>query len=633
VIKKLLLMLFLLLIVGLIGIGIYENQQGILNADGRKSILKDLHYEVTIMEDGKAYIEEYRTYAFLQGDFSRGYLDVEGSIDQVAVYDGEMPFTKMEGFDTNRPEGYYAVQPSGSGTRVEWYYRVDEKTTKTFKITYLIPEVATIYNDCVDYFHKYVSSSNVYKIKNLSVTVHLPEGANADNTEIWAHGPSGGDISFVDHRKVQLQMKNVPPGEFIEARFLMPVGIINGEHLRVDQNRYEALRDMENEAAEKSTKERRINGIVNLLAIIVSGIIILLPISTLLRYHSKLKRYKPELAPSYYRDLPSNIYPAELDRLMHYYSGKENTSNQISATLLDLIHKKAIYATITEEASTFGNKRDTVFTNLLTQWDGLAPHEKTVMEFMFITVGGGTGTVTLKGIKKYCSNKKLNSEAFGFYLDFESKVNKKISSRGFIETKRNVLPKSVTTYVLLYIVLMIVPMILVSQVKALEHSPIYHISIASVIGFMITIIFGGKTKKLLTQKGENELALWQAFKGFLSDFTTFEQKELPELFMWEKYLVYATVLGVAGKLLKQLYARYPQLADVGYDSRLLYLAYYNRDYNNFEGFNDIGKTMSEAMRDTVNIAQKAASKGGGGGFSSGGSDAGGGSGGSSGGVD
>ena len=632
-IKKFLLTLFLMLIVGLIGVGVYENQQGILNSDGRKSILKDLHYEVTIMQDGKAYIEEYRTYEFLQGDFSRGYLDVEGSIDQVAVYDGDTPFMKMEGFDNNRPEGYYAVQPSGSGTRVEWYYRVNEKTTKTFKITYFIPEVATIYNDCVDYFHKYVSSSNVYKIKNLSVTVHLPEGANKDNTEIWAHGPSGGDLSFIDDRKVQLQMKNVPPSVFIEARFLMPLGVIQGEHLRIDQNRYEDLRDMENEASEKSTRERRINGIVNLIAIMVSGTIILLPIGTLIRYHSKLKRFKPELAPSYYRDLPSDIYPAELDRLMHYYSGKENTSNQISATLLDLIHKKAIFATITEEPSTFGNKRDTVFTNQLTQWDKLAPHERAVMEFVFITVGGGTGTVTLKAIKKYCANKKLNSEAFGFYLDFEQKISKKVNSRGFIETKRNALPKSVTTYVLVYVVLMVLPMILVSQVKALEDSPIYYISIASVIGFMVTIIFGGKTKKLLTQKGENELALWKAFKDFLSDFTTFEQKELPELFMWEKYLVYATVLGVAGKLLKQLYARYPELANVGYDSRLLYLAYYNRDYNNFEGFNDIGKSMSEAMRDTVNIAQKAASKGSGGGFSSGGSDAGGGSGGSSGGVD
>ncbi|MDF1616616.1 DUF2207 domain-containing protein [Petrocella sp. FN5] len=632
-IKKFFLTLFLLLIVGLIAIGIYENQQGILNANGRKSILKDLHYDVTIMKDGKAYVEEYRTYAFLQGDFSRGFLDVEGSIDQVAVYDGETPFIKMEGFDTNRPEGYFAVQPSGSGTRVEWYYRVDEKTTKTFKITYLIPEVATIYNDCVDYFHKYVSSNNVYKIKNLSVTVHLPEGANTDNTEIWAHGPSGGNLSFLDDRKVQLQMKNVPPGVFIEARFLMPVGVILGNHLRIDQNRYEVLRDMENKAAEESTRERRINGIINLLAMMVSGTIILLPVGTLIQYHSKLKRFKPTLSPTYYRDLPSNIYPAELDRLLHFYNGKENISNQISATLLDLIHKKAIFATITEEASTFGNKRDTVFTNQLTQWDALAPHEKILMAFIFITVGGGTGTVTLKGIKKYCSNKKSNSEAYDFYLDFESKVSSKLNSRDFIETKRNVLPKIITTYVLIYVILMILPMVLVSQVKALEDSPIYYISIASVIGFMITIIFGGKTKKLLTQKGENELALWQAFKKFLSDFTTFEQKELPELFMWEKYLVYATVLGVAGKLLKQLYAKYPELTNVDYDSRLLYLAYYNRGYNNFEGFNDIGKTMSEAMRDTVNIAQKAASKGGGGGFSSGGSDAGGGSGGSSGGVD
>lgn len=630
--KKFLIAIFLVFILFLIGLGIYENQLGILSSDGKQSILQKLHYDITILPDGSALVEESRTYDFVEGEFSRGFLEVEGFVDQVTVFEDEVLYEQLDSLDSNRPEGYFAVEASELKTRIEWYYHVNDKESKNFKIKYRVPKVATLYNDCVDYFQKYVSSDNVYKIMSLSVNVNLPEGANSSNTKIWAHGPVGGKIEFDDDNTVKLAMKKVPPGEYIEARFLMPVDVLISTDSKISVDRYNELYEMESEASDTRDRETRFNGIILLIYLCLSGMIIILPIYSVAKYHIKLKRCKPELEPTYYRDLPYDLYPAELDYLMNHYSGKENTSLQISGTLLDLIYKGIIRAEVIANPGHFGKKTDTYFSNRFEKGTSVAKHEELLLNFLFKKVSGGKNSFSLRDLKKYCSNKKTATIANQFFLDFKEKVKTQVNNRHYFEFERNAHPKSFKIYLITYILLMILPMILMNKIEVLTTTPIYYVSIASFIGFMIIAIFGGKVKKLLTQLGENQYALWKAFKNFLSDFTTFDKKELPELFMWEKYLVYATVLNVSQKLLKQLFARYPEITEMKNDSRLLYLLGSYNYQDAYSQLNDIGNVFHDAMKDTMNIASKA-SKGSGGGFSSGGSDSGSGAGGSSGGVD
>lgn len=631
-VKKIIIAAIIGFIVFLMGLGIYEKSSGVLSSDGRSSALRELKYEVSILQDGSALVNEYRTYQFIKGDFSRGFLDIEASVDQVSVYEEGNAYSKIEAFDENRPEGTYAVQNEGSNTRIEWYYRVNQKETKTFQVTYWVLNTVTLYNDCADYFQKYLSSANAYKIKKFSVLVNLPEGANEDNTRIWAHGPVGGNIAFKNENQVEMTMENVPAYAYIEARFLLPDQGFSDVSNIMNENAYNRLEEMENTASEKNEDERRFKSIMNLGVLGFSMLMICLPVVSVIKYRARMKRLKPEMQPTYYRELPSDVFPAELDYLMNYYCGKENISLQISATLLDLICKGMIQAQNREKTGVFKGKTEIL---LIRTNDAktTAVHEKALVKFLFDTVGEGGNSVTLTQVGKFCSNKKTSDQAYRFYTDFKQKTNKMVQGREYFETKKNVLPKSFNRYMVINIILMILPMIMMNKVDALSNVPIYYISISAFVAFMMTIVSGGKVKRLLTQKGEDQFALWKAFRSFLNDFTTFNEKELPELFMWEKYLVYATVLGAARQLLKQLYSKYPELINANPDARLFYLINQGNFQETYHTLNNIGDAIDSAMRDTVNIASKAASTGSGGGFSSGGSDSGGGSGGSSGGVD
>lgn len=60
-----------------------------------------------------------------------------------------------------------------------------------------------------------------------------------------------------------------------------------------------------------------------------------------------------------------------------------------------------------------------------------------------------------------------------------------------------------------------------------------------------------------------------------------DDKTVPELILWEKYLVYATAFGIADKVLEQLKVVYPQITDTDYMSShgytYMYLMYATRN--------------------------------------------------------
>ena len=65
--------------------------------------------------------------------------------------------------------------------------------------------------------------------------------------------------------------------------------------------------------------------------------------------------------------------------------------------------------------------------------------------------------------------------------------------------------------------------------------------------------------KKRTKKGQEDYVRWKAFKHFLEDFGRFDIKELPEIALWERYLVYATVFGLADKVEKAMNVKISEL--------------------------------------------------------------------------
>ena len=141
----------------------------------------------------------------------------------------------------------------------------------------------------------------------------------------------------------------------------------------------------------------------------------------------------------------------------------------------------------------------------------------------------------------------------------------------------------------------------------------------AILGIILAFV-AKKKLNIYTQKAVDEIDKWKGLKDFMEDFSLIDQKELPSIVIWEKYLVYATAFGIADKVIKQLKIVYPELNEDTYfntygHSTVLYLAMSSNFRNDF----------SSAISSSISTAMSSGS-GAGGGFSGGGGGGGGGGG-------
>ena len=121
------------------------------------------------------------------------------------------------------------------------------------------------------------------------------------------------------------------------------------------------------------------------------------------------------------------------------------------------------------------------------------------------------------------------------------------------------------------------------------------------------------TKKLqpFTDEGLNESAKWNGLKKFMVNFSMLDKREIPELELWEHYLVYATAFGVADKVLKQLKIVYKDVYENMNNYGYMYLMM-NTDFSSSFS-NAISSSVSSSYTSTLSSGS-----GSGGGFSGGG---------------
>ncbi len=131
--------------------------------------------------------------------------------------------------------------------------------------------------------------------------------------------------------------------------------------------------------------------------------------------------------------------------------------------------------------------------------------------------------------------------------------------------------------------------------------------VASIIEFVLDIIAMNKIN-ILTQAGVDEKEMWKGLKKYMKDFSLLKEKEIPSIVVWEKYLVYATVFGIAKEVIKQIKIAYPDLENMS-DGTLV-----TTNLLLSSNFND---TFSKSISNSINSIM-ASSDGSGGGFSSGG---------------
>lgn len=606
--------------------------------------------KAAVTADGSAIIEERLTYSF-SGDFNGMQRDVDfsetkGLVEQQVFVESangimEYELNESNSLDDSGQPGTYnlAIEDDKAHFKV---FEPSSNEEKTFIIKYRLLDAVTKYNDVAVFNRRLIDTGWQTQLNNVDIRVVLPEGAAAEDIKVFAHGPLTGRSSIIDGQNVEFTVPGVSPGTFVETLVIFPTRLVPEAANTVDKDGLPEIMENEGRLAEEANRtreearkqveaqrqreiqqalelDRRINalrpyGIAATVLLILFWFYLIIHIY--LKYDKELKH---NFQGKYYRELPGEYTPAEMSVLLSFGYVQPR---DIMATLMDLVRKKQLELVTnkTVKRGIFKEKEIVEYVISLRQ-DApqvkLKKHEDHLIQWFIGEIGNGI-SVNLDEIKDYASSGKHSTQ---FKSDYDQwcLLAKEEAQRNdfFDETSKTGRWIGVLSGIA-YLGAGIVIAILLYTGAA---------CVLSLLG-LILVIFSVRIKRC-TAYGNEQRAMWNAFRNFLKDFSNMEKAIIPSIVLWEHYLVYAISLGVAKEVIKQLPLVFSD--DDLNDVRLTYM--HGAAYGYFAGFHTMFDntihTVENAISSAVTIANSAdsSSSGSGGGFSGGTSGGGGGGGG------
>lgn len=476
-----------------------------------------------------------------------------------------------------------------------------------FYIEYTVIDAVVVHNDIAELAWNVLGDGYTENIGNFEVEVLLP---NEDNDyRVWLHGPLNGNIERSNNKEALGTFNFLGAYNPVSVRLIFNKDLVPNATKVSGLTAKDIIIDYQTKLSDEANAKREKIQRQNMILIISSSVWALIAISLAVGvYLRERKMKKTAFTMEYYRDFPGNYGPEVLE----YLIDKNITEKSLSATILNLIYKKVL------KVEKIDNKKKDDYKLILQEYNeaDLTETERIALKLIINEIGNSK-EVVLSTIKKHCSDISNANRFMDLYNDF-IKTSKTLGKSELFFAKTPGLVAFTIIFSLLGIVLAFISF-------GLDLSWLGIIIIILMIALIIFVI----TRKFYTKKGAEHYAKWMAHKKFLEDFSRFNEKELPEVILWDKYLVYAVVLDCADELSKEMNIKMSSMENVdttyvGYNP---YMTHYFITSSVYRGINNGVNTAVSSSRSSIAASQASSGGGFGGGSIGGGGSFGGGGGG------
>ena len=577
--------------------------------------IDDLRIRAEIKKDGSVLVTEQILYSadkingILYNVDTKGY----GELKNLNVFyekNGKfIPAVKQRGSQ----RGSYTVSEDDGLYKIKLYYPLRNER-EYFAVRYILPQGVTVYKDIAQFNRKMVGKNWEKSIRNVQVTVELPEEISKEKIYAFGHGPLTGNVEILNGREIKYTLENYYPGEFLETNILFPkelVSEINKKYIK-NKNAFSEIMKMEKNFAEEANRERA--GAVKIMglkwAVFGAAACWIIFVGTFI-YLKNGKRYKVK-APygEYFRELPDDYTPAVAGAVVSRTAIKPE---HLFATVMDLVRKDFLELIEEGNQTILRRTEERDFTSL-------KPYEKYVLDWYINDMGDGM-EVVLENVEKYISGSRNAKKFYSKYQVWYKGVADDLKNLGIVKAKS----KKIPTLLGVFTGFLMFPGGVFMAQKFGE--PKFMIFTFGAIPF---IIFSGSKRKL-SLEAEEAYARWSAFKKFLVDYSNLEEAKTASIHIWEHYFVYAVAIGVAEKVArayKKISALRGEEENIGvgryYRPSLMNSYMYSRAFRSVERYT--AGAVNRSIRE-VSKSNHSSAGGRGGGFSGGSSGGGGGRGG------
>ncbi|MGH2724329.1 MAG: DUF2207 family protein [Actinomycetota bacterium] len=521
----------------------------LVDAANKSYEFPEVTIDATVRQDGSLDLVERRTFDF-DGRFGFAFFTVA------------WPFQRIQGFEVSEGGRTLPVEvDTTGGFRATWRFDAEDER-RTFTIRYRVLCAVDVWQDTAHLLWQFVGTGWEVPTESVVVRVHLPGRAtrpveplftcdqgggrevptrplSPGETRAWGHGPLQGQVEIVDPQTVELRVTDVPPYALVEGSILFPkqavplapsTGIprradILAEERSLAQAANAQRRIFLAEAARRARFERVTWGLLIGLPLLLAVLVLV----------SGLRERVPGV-PRLLREPPEEIHPVRLAHLWAVYRGKTSQRTAYRTQLLHLAQQRVI------EVQPVGSVTDPDdFTIRLVRRPRKGGLDIEFAEFLFPAgADGGVSLKTLKGTGK--RRVPLN--------DWWEAVSDKARNGLAPMMRHGGRPESV-----LAVVAAIAAAMWGIAGSALTGRPFSMWLLPLSIGGLIIALI--KIPPRFGPEFLERMARWKAFRRFLTEFSSLDEAPALAVVIWERYLVYATALGVADEVEKQVTAMVP----------------------------------------------------------------------------
>ena len=527
--------------------------------------IQSISMDIFIDDSGDAYVTETWKCNVNQGtEVYHPYYNLGKSvIKDLTVMDGNTKYTYISYWNTS---GTFESKANKCGINqisngIELCWGISEYGSHTYIAKYTITNFVAETTDAQMIYWTMIPYEFSNEIGNAYIKIHTNFDI-ADTTDVWGYGNYGG-TAYVYDGYIEMQSDGtLATDEYMTILVKFPLGTF-GTTNKLDNN-FEYYYNMAEEGATKykesssSKLEIWMDIILTILPIAVMSAV-LLAVMTKLSSSNKFDygiegKKIPKDVP-YFRDIPCNkdIYRA-------YYIGYKydiiRTKTDILGAIILKWLKNGMIRIEEKETGLIFKKENTVI--VLTETTPemfIEPKENELFKMLY--TASKDGYLESKEFEKWCSNSY--SKILSWFDKIISSEEKILIEEGLIEAKEKVTLK----------------------------------------------IFKSKTY-VATPELKQEAIELAGLKKYLNEYTLIKEREAIEVQLFEEYLIFAQIMGIAQKVAKQFKDIYPEIIEQSSFTSYDYIMFIHMSSNRGISAAQSAKSRAESYSS------------GGGGFSSGG---------------
>ncbi len=573
-------------------------------ADGPSYDITNYDMDAYIQEDGTLHIDESITYYFsssangLTRDLRYYYKTNKDTMEPnsaryqatgienltVAVTNSANITTNFEKVSNAEKgdNGVYTVDTVNAdrtdGYDIMVYSPISSNNFQTVHYSYDITDAVVQYNDMSEIYYNFIGNGIETDVGEFNLDIYLPKSINMDYVKYYPHtyATKLENIQVLldsSSNCINFNIKNIPSGEPVDARIVFPNTVLMNCTKKYNNDYdFNSLYKIENSMSLGNTRY-----FIHITINIILGVLLVALCIIFLTYGIiKSKKFRTTVKnANYFRDIPKRLNLLEYQALLPSKMTDALSSNLIIATILDLTNRKILNM----ETKKCRNKKKqsdyeyNVSINKDADFTKLCPYEKQILSLIFseqISTDFNVSDYTEKIVELNARFKEISKN---------SKLVQQISkanSKRLIDTKK--IYKKVKTSLILNFIILIVTLFIVFLFNTLVMNPdkvlgIIEFIISSVFtalfSFVVIVILDDLYKiptDKYAQDQKEVLGLWK----YLKDYSLIKDRYPIELSIWNEYLVFASLFGIADKVAKEFKE---ELIKAGYSDDQIYLTY------------------------------------------------------------